>query len=259
MRGLNVMYDMVRRPSMMVTNLGSVPVVTNNMSPKGPLQMTPIPTPMSPIPRPLSPVSTHSRANCESPTTLPEIEIDDDFNLPISLALFVLISYMVMGAAVYSMWESWDFFNSFYFVFISMSTIGFGDLVPEHPMFMMASIVYLIFGLALTSMCINVVQIKLSDTFRMASAKLSATIGLQQMAETASVEAVDSQTPGSQELASVHVSHPKGAEEAKEENGLPKLMPRSAQISPPVVERPKNRFEFPSDKENGKKKSDKKK
>lgn len=43
---------------------------------------------------------------------------------------------------------------------------------------MMASIIYLIFGLALTSMCINVVQVKLSDSFRQASAKIGATIGL---------------------------------------------------------------------------------
>jgi len=45
-------------------------------------------------------------------------------------------------------------------------------------MYMMASMVYLVFGLALTSMCINVVQEKLSDTFRQASAKIGATIGL---------------------------------------------------------------------------------
>nr|CAD7204605.1 unnamed protein product [Timema douglasi] len=46
-------------------------------------------------------------------------------------------------------------------------------------MYMMASIVYLVFGLALTSMCINVVQEKLSDSFRQASAKIGATIGLR--------------------------------------------------------------------------------
>lgn len=59
---------------------------------------------------------------------------------------------------------------------------GFGDFVPAHPIYMMASIIYLIFGLALTSMCINVVQLKLSDHFRQASSKI---IGLQ-MAEAAS-------------------------------------------------------------------------
>lgn len=54
--------------------------------------------------------------------------------------------------------------------------------MPEHPAYMMASIIYLIFGLALTSMAINVVQLKLSEHFRQASSKI---IG-QQLAEAAS-------------------------------------------------------------------------
>ncbi|XP_067007116.2 potassium channel subfamily K member 18 isoform X2 [Anabrus simplex] len=106
-------------------------------------------------------------------------EVDDEFNLPISIAIVILLAYIFVGASVYFMWENWGFFESFYFVFISMSTIGFGDFVPQHPMYMMASIVYLVFGLALTSMCINVVQEKLSDSFRQASAKIGATIGLR--------------------------------------------------------------------------------
>ncbi|XP_036334147.1 uncharacterized protein LOC118744867 [Rhagoletis pomonella] len=124
----------------------------------------------------------------ESRTTAPEtpsspfdetFEVDDEFNLPISVASFLLISYILIGALFYSMWEEWSYFEAFYFVFISMSTIGFGDLVPKHPIFMMCSILYLVFGLALTSMFINVVQIKLSDTFKQASIKLSTTIGIE--------------------------------------------------------------------------------
>lgn len=123
----------------------------------------------------------------ESPVTpVPtEIDIDDEFNLPISLAFIILLAYIFCGAAVYSIWEEWSFFESCYFVFISMSTIGFGDYVPKHPIYMMTSIIYLVFGLALTSMCINVVQVKLSDSFRQASAKIGATIGLSMAEEEA--------------------------------------------------------------------------
>lgn len=127
--------------------------------------------------------------------------IDDEFNLPISVAITVLLLYIFLGAFVYCMWEDWSYFESFYFVFISMSTIGFGDYVPKHPIFMMASIAYLVFGLALTSMCINVVQVKLSDSFKMASSKIGATIGLSFMEEDA--QNSQNQTP-SVEIASVH-------------------------------------------------------
>jgi hypothetical protein len=59
--------------------------------------------------------------------------------------------------------EGWVFLDSFYFVFISMSTIGLGDIVPAHEKFMMALFIYLLFGLALTSMCINVVQVNYNN------------------------------------------------------------------------------------------------
>lgn len=57
-------------------------------------------------------------------------------------------------------------------------------------MYMMASIAYLLFGLALTSMCINVVQEKLTDTFRQASAKIGATIGFQVEEDTGVINPV---------------------------------------------------------------------
>ncbi|KAG5862931.1 hypothetical protein JTB14_037611 [Gonioctena quinquepunctata] len=90
----------------------------------------------------------------DTPTSpaISNFEINDEFNLPISVALFILITYIFCGALIYFVWEGWDFFASFYFVFISMSTIGFGDFVPKHPICMMVSIVYLVFGLALMSM-----------------------------------------------------------------------------------------------------------
>lgn len=58
-------------------------------------------------------------------------EVDDEFNLPISVAITILLLYMFVGASIYYIWENWGFFESFYFVFISMSTIGFGDFVPK--------------------------------------------------------------------------------------------------------------------------------
>lgn len=145
-------------------------------------------------------------SNSGTPTTPvpPEIDIDDEFNIPITLAFIILLAYIFMGAAVYSIWEEkWSFFEACYFVFISMSTIGFGDYVPQHPLYMMASIIYLVFGLALTSMCINVVQVKLSDSFRHATAKIGATIGLSLAEEEArSSQNISPVPPG--DLASVH-------------------------------------------------------
>jgi hypothetical protein len=170
MKGLNVMYNFVRKPST-AFDFSNQSVNAN----VNPLDGRQVPASNQQI----SPDMTSSPVNLEN------IEIDDEFNLPISVAIMVLIVYMMVGAVMYMVSESWSFFESFYFVFVSISTIGLGDFVPVHPVYMLFSIIYLIFGLALTSMCINVVQLKLSESFQKASVKISTVIGMH-IAEVAS-------------------------------------------------------------------------
>lgn len=210
MRGLNIVYDVVRRPSQILfedeegcQKAEDGDSVEGGVETVPPLQRKP----SADVPPPLPPkgVPTFMRdpeAETDLDTPAPSVfEIDDEFNLPISLAIFILVVYIIIGAVAYNLWEKWNFFESFYFVFISMSTIGLGDLVPDHPMFMMASILYLVFGLSLTSMCINVVQVKLSDTFKKASAKLGATIGLKVAEEDGSLVPI---TPPPTEIVPIH-------------------------------------------------------
>ncbi|XP_071865999.1 uncharacterized protein [Bombus fervidus] len=145
--------------------------------------------------------------------------IDDEFNLPISVAIFILLGYIFIGATLFCLSEGWGFFESFYFVFISMSTIGFGDYVPKHPIYMMCSIIYLVFGLALTSMCINVVQVMLSDSFKQASQKIGATIGFEIAEEDQSVNPA---VPPPVEVADVHTT-------IKESDSGEKVAPKAKQ------------------------------
>lgn len=104
--------------------------------------------------------------------------IIDDEDIPVSFALFLLVAYMMCGALIFSIWEEWNFFDALYFVFISMSTIGFGDLVPQHPKRMVGTFIYLLFGLALTSMCVQVVQATIHATFLRARIHIGEKMGL---------------------------------------------------------------------------------
>ncbi|KAK4886664.1 hypothetical protein RN001_002935 [Aquatica leii] len=70
-----------------------------------------------------------------------------------------LFVYLSAGAGFFVIWEEdWTFFEGFYFCFITMTTIGFGDLVPKKPKYMLLCTIYILIGLALTSTIIELVR-----------------------------------------------------------------------------------------------------
>ncbi|VDD90262.1 unnamed protein product [Enterobius vermicularis] len=75
--------------------------------------------------------------------------------IPISLVIGILLGYIAFGAAILSAWEKWNFFSGFYFSFITLTTIGFGDIVPTKQGLLMIDLLYIIVGLAITTMCVD--------------------------------------------------------------------------------------------------------
>lgn len=72
---------------------------------------------------------------------------------------------MVASAGIFSMLEGWDFFTSWYFFFISCSTIGLGDVVPSKPEFMILALGVMFVGLAMITVCFNVIQEKMEQLY----------------------------------------------------------------------------------------------
>ena len=69
-----------------------------------------------------------------------KLETDSDLPEPISLernllmivgGLSAMILFYILGASIFIIWEDWSLFNAFYFCFVTMTTIGFGDMTPS--------------------------------------------------------------------------------------------------------------------------------
>jgi hypothetical protein len=101
--------------------------------------------------------------------------LEDYISIPVSLVLVILVGYVAIGALLLRVWEDWDFFTAFYFSFITMTTVsaaacvksenvcgqvGFGDIVPEKQAYFLLDLLYIIIGLAITTMCIDLVGIQ---------------------------------------------------------------------------------------------------
>merc|ERR1719411_905913 len=96
--------------------------------------------------------------------------------IPITSCLCVLLCYLVFGAILFAHWEDWSYLDGAYFCFISLMTIGFGDFVPgnyyiynidqnvsasEANAKIILGSLYILFGMGLIGMCVNLMQEKI--------------------------------------------------------------------------------------------------
>ncbi|KAK5966082.1 TWiK family of potassium channels protein 12 [Trichostrongylus colubriformis] len=78
---------------------------------------------------------------------------------PIPIALSMLFFWILFSASLFCYWEQeWGYLTSIYFFFVSISTVGLGDIVFMNPDMMIFNFLLILIGLALLSMCFNLIQ-----------------------------------------------------------------------------------------------------
>uniref|UniRef100_A0A0N5A490 Ion_trans_2 domain-containing protein n=1 Tax=Parastrongyloides trichosuri TaxID=131310 RepID=A0A0N5A490_PARTI len=84
----------------------------------------------------------------------------DKTEVPVLLVFAILLLYIALGGVLFAILESWTYMDAFYYCFVSLTTIGFGDFVPERHEYIIIMLIYLGVGLAVTTMCIDLVGIQ---------------------------------------------------------------------------------------------------
>uniref|UniRef100_A0A915PII2 Potassium channel domain-containing protein n=1 Tax=Setaria digitata TaxID=48799 RepID=A0A915PII2_9BILA len=93
------------------------------------------------------------------------IENDAYETFPVYGAVLIIVVYIAICSFIFRIWEHWDYFTAFYFFFISLTTVGLGDEMPDHPHFACVFFIFFIVGLALVSMCVSSVQVEFEMRF----------------------------------------------------------------------------------------------
>lgn len=103
--------------------------------------------------------------------------------MPVMPIVIFITFYFFLGAVIFSNWENWSFLEGFYFSFITLTTIGFGDFVPGDAVLsadgggnakLIMACIYLLMGMTLFSMAINLV----ADTVKEKCRALAMEIGI---------------------------------------------------------------------------------
>ena len=123
--------------------------------------------------------SSEQNSPAKDKSTEEEVEkTEEDFNPSPLFPVLVQIGFILIGAWMYTQWEDWTYFESVYFICISLSTVGLGDIIPAHPKFFVASCLYLFFGLALVSFFINTVLLQMQKVAKRAKADAGRIVNL---------------------------------------------------------------------------------
>ncbi|KAJ8334226.1 hypothetical protein SKAU_G00398650 [Synaphobranchus kaupii] len=86
----------------------------------------------------------------------------------VTVGFFSCIGTLCIGAAAFSHYEEWSFFQSYYYCFITLTTIGFGDFVAlqknralqKKPLYVAFSFMYILVGLTVIGAFLNLVVLR---------------------------------------------------------------------------------------------------
>ncbi|XP_076264261.1 TWIK-related acid-sensitive K[+] channel 6 [Rhynchophorus ferrugineus] len=104
--------------------------------------------------------SVRSSLSCKQ-TTASELDL-------ICVVTFLSSLTILGGAAAFSRYEGWSYFDSVYYCFITLTTIGFGDMVAlqkdnalsQKPEYVMFSLIFILFGLAIVAASLNLLVLR---------------------------------------------------------------------------------------------------
>lgn len=128
----------------------------------------------------VNPISPNAAATVDQLSILSYNQHQHSPQVPITIILIILIGYIAIGTVIFALWENWSIVDGAYFCFVTLSTIGFGDLMPTKTFHgpeiqLFACCVYLVLGLVLVAMSFSLLETQLLWKCRRMAVRLKLT------------------------------------------------------------------------------------
>lgn len=85
------------------------------------------------------------------------------FKLNVFIALSTLLTWIGVGTVVFHLLEPWSLIESFYFSVVTISTVGFGDLVPSSDITRLFTAIYILIGVSIGVASLGVIGAEVLD------------------------------------------------------------------------------------------------
>lgn len=68
----------------------------------------------------------------EDSSELQTVNNSQEFHLSLKIVFSMVTAYLAAGTVLFSLWEEWSLFESFYYCFMTLTSIGLGGYVPRN-------------------------------------------------------------------------------------------------------------------------------
>lgn len=78
----------------------------------------------------------------------------------VAVALLLVFLYLLIGTFMFHYLEKWNYVDSFYFSGITLTSVGYGDLVPTHTLSKIISVFFAFSGIGIVLYAMSIITKK---------------------------------------------------------------------------------------------------